>query len=1657
MADDNEVMNPYLLPVMGNANLYQVQADNDAGFISNAADFIGAVPNFAVSTIGAAIADTYNSTGAIQKFFGGDGWETDTHDIIDSYDSDAADYYAAHKGLVDGASLLATSIIPGTLGIKALRAAQAGASSSRILRAVGLDAVNPTKLGIARKAAAERAAVATNIWDKTTGELGKAVAIGVASNVLDMAAFGTAAMFATNSSPLYEGADAWDLTKIVAQDALIFGGIAGGLFSAGKTFYTMRGAAHAADMKTVAARNISTGSEFDAPAVRIAQTVQSLAKAKAANGGVALAETDAAASRVLNDFAQSMVAESDDGLRVAWGNMATRFKDAPVEAANFFGKLTGVRRIVQPIDGTAAKLTGQELVVDMHSNAIYARAADAPYHLGDNLPASSGLVRGGLGEVKVVGPAGVRNTVIKATSDINNITQMQASYFYAATVKSLLKEVEVSIKNIPMAERMIEEAVLAKGAGKELELTFLDAIGNSIDGIGDAIAALRSAKEEAAIQMSKALHTPETIAATLNVSTKFLENPATASWQLRSVSGKLSGMESVATFLANPRIAAVSYDIGTKVTKSGRELKTAFARAGKLTPANAFDASLTGQIGSERLVTSPMTGANTAIYEAEAAAYIENVLQQGRDARHIASQQVLPQLSNEGLLVTENELLQHVQEASRTVNAQTMLKSADNPYGTLGSFAQKIGSFTKRAGDEAKKRAEQAMSNAAHKLANDVELGTEWQLLQAKLGSTQANYVLDPAYEAAIAKGAAVDSKVQAKLIRQDIAITQRLAERAEATGKKYTPVEAMEGDAEINVSQGLFREVLAPHVAQNNQRLINRVFMDNKHMPGSSTNKALEHGLSPVYNIPVDTAKLSHFVFVRDKSRLIGSGGGVGMLLAKDAEQLMAKQGALVKEFGDRFEFINKGDLKSFNKAKGEYDYSRGMNESFVNSALRRSGRLADLVPTINAKGNAQAAQEFLAYHQRAAVREVRDAVEMRFDDAFKQLDFFGEQYTGAALSKFGTEKLAAAESKTVRNPYRDLINMALDKGSADEYPLWRELNSTIERSGDAAFTAVRKSFEALVHSPLEGEQLLAETARLNKAAEAIGLEPLFTNMAVAQFGEQLTTRPVMRKFIAQTQAILNGTMLGADWIQAINNTLGQVMFAAEFRSLIKQIERAEGGAGALAGLTKVKIPGLPYSIDSAVKLHAGVSRAFLFGDTVFDDVARKWVTVDRNALRSEYTEHGLLTSISKQYHQMIDDLTLSAKTLTDAELNTKLEAALDFARKWTGNNVAEEYTRFVAAHAARKLTDAAMAAGLIKSKAVASTYWNTAVNRVHGVNIASQRAVVFQGVIGQSIGMFMTYQHNLMQQLFRYASAGDSPAMVALAASQFGLYGAQGLPAFNAVATHLVGNAPGNPTHTDPYSYIAKHGGEVAEWVLYGAGSNALGFIHPDLKFNLYSRGDINPRQMTVFPTSLENTVVYTATLGAIKNMFDVVGNIAGGADVGAALAHGLAHNNLNRPLSGVGSLLLGFQSDNAGKWIGDVALNETGDSWDKLALSNYVRIAGAKPLDDAAAADAMYRSTAYKAKTTADIRELAESMRLAQTGGELATPEQMQEFMQRYAKLGGNIKNFRSFAVSTYKTANANQVAALAIKMRDQQAQHVAAILGATRDRAWLGDDE
>lgn len=115
--------------------------------------------------------------------------------------------------------------------------------------------------------------------------------------------------------------------------------------------------------------------------------------------------------------------------------------------------------------------------------------------------------------------------------------------------------------------------------------------------------------------------------------------------------------------------------------------------------------------------------------------------------------------------------------------------------------------------------------------------------------------------------------------------------------------------------------------------------------------------------------------------------------------------------------------------------------------------------------------------------------------------------------------------------------------------------------------------------------------------------------------------------------------------------------------------------------------------------------------------------------------------------------------------------------------------------------------AAGIPKGEAL--SYINTAVNRVIGSYTVNQRPILFQGPVGAAIGLFQTYQFNLMQNLLRYVGDGDKKSVMTLLGMQNFMFGIQSNPGFYAL-NQYIGNS--NTSQGDIVSSAYRVAGK--EW---------------------------------------------------------------------------------------------------------------------------------------------------------------------------------------------------------------------------------------------------
>jgi hypothetical protein len=270
---------------------------------------------------------------------------------------------------------------------------------------------------------------------------------------------------------------------------------------------------------------------------------------------------------------------------------------------------------------------------------------------------------------------------------------------------------------------------------------------------------------------------------------------------------------------------------------------------------------------------------------------------------------------------------------------------------------------------------------------------------------------------------------------------------------------------------------------------------------------------------------------------------------------------------------------------------------------------------------------------------------------------------------------------------------------------------------------------------------------------------------------------------------------------------------------------------------------------------------------------------------------------------------------------------------------------------------------------------------------------------------------------------------------------YGIQGLPAFQAINQHIIGTASGNTKHKDLYdATYGVVGKDVGDLLLYGLPSNLL-------QSNLYSRGDINPRQVTILPTSLSEVPIvgaYGKFFGSLKDTADRIGN---GAPVWESMLQGIEHNGLSRPLAGLAQTLQA--STGAGVPFSTTSKGSILFSNDLASIATATRLAGGRPLDEAIINDGTFRIQSYQQYDRDRMKKLGEAIKTSTINGQEPGPDQIARFVGVYAENGGKQGQFNKFMMNEYKTANTSQSQAILANLQHPFAQKMQILMGGTSE--------
>ena len=931
-------------------------------------------------------------------------------------------------------------------------------------------------------------------------------------------------------------------------------------------------------------------------------------------------------------------------------------------------------------------------------------------------------------------------------------------------------------------------------------------------------------------------------------------------------------------------------------------------------------------------------------------------------------------------------------------------------YGTLGQETERVGRFVTGFIRERMKVVSQKLANVVNAIRDDANAAAEVGMFRAVRQRTGEKFAflpdeiqatefgnLEPGERIAVLKSSLIKDKAgtitwNRNTVPENFYNGEMLLQKGETAppAGNYTYYKLSRKVAEFEQA----------NMEVNDTRLISR----NDWYASQGLNRTMETGT--LYTPPIDTTKYPHFALVKARPGTGLADDSVSIITAEDAAGLQQKIAALK----DEYSVYTKDMLKKHHEVLGDYEYNRNFANSAVDTALRRKGILNNVFPDTRSE---TIIKDYIDWHTRQEMSIVRDHVEIANAQLFEELRQMGARFTAPETSRTGF--VAAYFGRTVDNPYNNYIKTALGISERENYRLWAEANEKVEAFFSTAFRAAKDSFTAAGKGMISYEDA-------SKVAEKFGLGNPYSAAtdalrAYTEIANKLPPERYLSKFVSTANSVLAATTIRLDFFQSMINTISTpILLMAEGNSVRKSV---------IEKLASTELPdGTGRMIPATSKLMFNAVQNY-FNKTQRD----LWMPVYRNiqAVRTK----------SSEYFEMIDQLTLPYGRFTESEALARLKRGVELGAKLTGSELSEEFSRFVAADVGRQIFEASGDVGKQLTDNI-----STFVNRVHGNYIASQRPIAFQGPIGQAIGLFQTYQFNLLQQLFRYIENGDVKTIATLAGLQTTLFGMQGLPGFQMINSHIIGNSANNPAHKDIYSTTPNFfDKKLGDYLLYGVTSNWL-------NTGLYSRGDINPRQITILPT---NPLDYPAISGGIRfvgNLIDTGEKIAKGGSIPTSLLVGLEHNGLSRPLSGLAQMVQGFSTTSKGDLIAKTrpAMGDGTAGWnDVFNITNFSRLAGARPLDEAIAMDALYRKTLYQAKETSRITQLGQAVKTGLYGGGQWDPRDVADFASSYAKIGGDITMFNRKMIDWTNRANASTANKLFKSLRDPTNQQMMQIMG------------
>lgn len=1588
------------------ADAHNIASDNSSIF-DDIGNIVSNTPSFLAVSVASGINSFYNTGVAIGNVFTSEDTrleENDTGQWISSMDDDLGKYYEQNKSAADLTGFIGTSLVPGLAGIKALKAGQAalraaatGEIGSNLRLATNLLAPS-METYVAREAADLAAKSATFSFGNANAI--KALASGTQQGILESLAFETAVAATMFKSPILEDMDFGDIVKNIAVGTLVGGGI-GAIGSAAGTYFGVKRLLVNADARqvgTVSSTQLSSSASETSLSDKIVSAANDkqilsspvdanvilMSKKAAGETGESLSQ-DVIAGEVAKAerLRKDNIMKLDNEIRIGVRSIA---KDDTLgnQFADMVSKLgpKGTQETFQnlkTLTRAAEDSSVETRIKELVKTGLAKTKGQAAKQITDENFVNIRMHSGTIGETSA-GSIGVPRLADKYKPEqINKL---------AAKVKTSVNDATDfrQVKNARDVElRWINARNLTLPFHKNAvigthDLPFLDK-------------AVRDGLDSITIGPKGKPMDQQTLVGQDAIKNYFYQAKAEVIESQKKLNHPTNFIE-----LASD----VRKDFIEGTAKNNDPAINYYAQRSYANEYNEFmglqDAK---KITEAKLHEMPRFG--KATYDTTKVSDEEGHVLQGmaliKYREKLATQETAKVFAKYGgpLAETFPEISEDIlRSANRTGGGAGLFTNAGGAYGSLEQVTSYIGGLTSELTRLKINQLTEEINPVAVKLVQNPADAVRFSTINETIANTPEKFVLSDSGHA---------------LIPQKIRDYQRALDE----GTEVAPPNLFRGTPEeIPLDTEALKDAVMMHIGLNGKR--NQTWKELNAVQGNEDRKALD----VFYPIRPNPRDYRHIAFVKDET-LVGV-GHTKMLFANSSKELEDQ----IKLVPSEYKVYTKGQSEEFYNAKGEWTYDKTLHDNYIDTDLLSRGISSRFFPQTDPS---KIVNGWLSDHVAKENTLVKQMVLAKYEKETNELKRLGDQFTNVAGSKTGKDSVTDVLTSGDKNPYLAQVKAMLNITKTDEVPLLNTLNQTLDRYVSRAWNKATEIFGR------DGAKFTeAKSEEINNVFEELGFKTAYYDAATNLMANSTVPRGTLTSFIRKSNAFLTTTILRLDPFNALNNLLGNtVLFSAELKSLTGAIEKgSKEGAGDLAGIFKIAMPGVDGDlIKSPSKLIAN-SLERLHGE-------------GRQALLDQYKLRGLLPDLSDQYYKSLDAMTLSGKeTIHDMskkseQLSQAWESFGKFGEKFTGNRWTEQFNRLIAADVMKQITEIGVKHGVIDDK-VAWAYVNTFVNRTNGVIRASERPLMFQGPVGQAIGLFQSYQFNLMQQMFRYVGEGNAKAATLAMAMQGSIYGASSLPGFNLINSSIVGSASGNPEHKDFYSATnTLFGKSGADWLMFGAPSNVL-------RASLFTRGDTNPRTWSIVPNPTNpGDIPFISAFGKVfGSTKDTLSSIAGGAPVWNSFLNGVEHMGLSRPLAGLAQTARAFTNED-GKVTSTQANGTILGTNDLMSWATLTRVAGAKPLDEAITSNAFFRVQGYMAADRAKREKLGTNLKLNIQGGGVLDGDKIGEFAQKYVEQGGRQKGFNSWMMEQYKNTDRSRAEALARGLDSSYSRYMQDIMG------------